>query len=74
MSADEEQKRQMWRKATQVSSVGLGLVISVLIGYFVGNWLDGLLKCRPWMTLLFLLLGIAAGFLNIFRTVKRYVA
>ncbi|MDH5509635.1 MAG: AtpZ/AtpI family protein [Nitrospinota bacterium] len=52
-----------------VTTVGLQIVISVLIGFGMGLWIDRWLGTKPWFMLLFILLGVGAGFLNVYRVV-----
>lgn len=52
------------------STVGLELGLSVLIGLFAGQWLDGYFGTEPWLLLLFLLFGMAAGFRRIYRLLR----
>lgn len=47
------------------------MVASTLIGLFMGYYLDRWLDTGPWLTLLFLGFGIAAGFRNIFILTRR---
>jgi len=47
--------------------MGLILVASILIGYFFGSWLDSKLGTSPYLMMLFTLLGIAAGFVEMVR-------
>ena len=56
--------------AMRLSSLGLTLVFSTFIGFGLGWFLDKVLKTRPLLTILFLLLGIVAGFVNVYRSVK----
>lgn len=51
--------------------VGLGfeIVVPVLVGTFLGRFLDLKLGTGPWLLLVGTLLGIAAGFLNFFWAV-----
>ena len=56
--------------AMRLSSLGLTLVFSTFIGFGLGWFLDKLLKTRPFLTILLLLLGIVAGFVNVYRSVK----
>jgi ATP synthase protein I len=56
--------------ALRLSSVGLMLVFSTFIGFGLGWLLDKVLKTRPLFTILLLLLGIVAGFINVYRAVK----
>lgn len=37
------------------------------LGYFWGRWLDGVFGTGKWLTLVFALFGVAAGFVNLFR-------
>ena len=56
--------------AMRLSSLGLTLVFSTFIGFGLGWFLDKLLNTRPFLTILLLLLGIVAGFVNVYRSVK----
>jgi ATP synthase protein I len=42
-----------------------------VIGLLVGMWLDGRLGTTPWMMLLWLCIGLAAGFRGVLRAVGR---
>lgn len=57
------------RKIAVVSSVGLALVFSTLIGLGIGLMLDKWLGTKPIFMMVFLIIGIIAGFVNLFRTV-----
>ena len=59
------------RKAGIASSIGLTMVASVLIGWYVGSWLDGKLGSSPWLMLTGTLMGIAAGFIEMANVAKR---
>jgi ATP synthase protein I len=60
-----------WKALGQLSTVGLTLVVATVIGLAGGYYLDRWLGTSPWLTLVGLLFGIVAGFVNLFRTVKR---
>ena len=47
----------------------LEIVITTVVGSAIGWQLDKWLGSKPWMLLLFMLLGLAAGFINLFRAV-----
>lgn len=53
------------------ASVGLEMGISVIIGVLIGMWLDSKLGTGPWLMLLWLAFGFAAGFRGVLRAVKR---
>ncbi len=55
------------KKLYLLSSVGIQLVVSILIGLAFGKWLDGKFDTTPALMLLFMFLGVCAGFLNVYR-------
>jgi ATP synthase protein I len=55
------------RQLGALSGVGLTLVISTVLGFGGGLVLDRWLGSAPWLMLVGLLLGIASGFVNLFR-------
>lgn len=59
------------RRIADASSLGLAFPIAIVIGYFFGRWLDGVLGTAPWMMAIFSIFGIGAGFLNAIRTAIR---
>ncbi len=60
-----------WKALGELSTVGITLVVATVIGLAGGYYLDRWLGTSPWLTLVGLLFGIAAGFVNLFRAVRR---
>ncbi len=58
----------------QAFKIAIELVVGVLFGGLVGWFLDGYLGTRPWLLVLFLVLGFAAGLTNVVRTARRMQA
>jgi ATP synthase protein I len=54
-----------------VGKIASGLVLPILVGFFLGNYLDERLGSAPWMTLILLMLGVAAGFGWLYRISAR---
>lgn len=50
--------------------VGTELLSGVLVGAAIGYLLDRFFDTRPWLMVLFLFLGGAAGIMNVYRFVK----
>ncbi len=50
--------------------IGVELVAAVVVGGVLGYLLDGWLGTRPLFMVIFLLIGMAAGFLTVYRTAK----
>jgi ATP synthase protein I len=67
----EEKDRKLFRMLGALSTVGITLVVATVIGYLIGHYLDGRYGTTPWLTLVFLLLGIAAGFKNLYDQTRR---
>jgi ATP synthase protein I len=63
----KEDTRKLLRLVGLASTVGLTLVLSTVIGLAIGIWLDRVFNTGPWLTLVFLVLGIVAGFRNFYR-------
>lgn len=47
--------------------LGVELVSALIVGVAIGYFLDRWLGTKPWLTLLFFVLGSAAGFINVYR-------
>ena len=59
-----------WKSLGEVASIGMTMVAATVIGLGAGYYGDRWLGTSPWLTLVGLLFGIAAGFVNLFRSVK----
>ena len=59
------------RTAGALSSVGLSFVLAIVLGVWAGRTLDRWLGTAPWLFLVFFFFGLAAGVLNVYRTVAR---
>jgi len=69
---DKETKRAAFRLA-YASSIGISMVISIFGALYLGIWLDRKFGTSPWLTMLLLLMGIAAGFRNIYVMIRRSI-
>ena len=52
-------------------SLSSAAVVSFVTGYLLGSYLDRKLGTSPWLVMVGVLLGTAAGFVGLFRTVSR---
>lgn len=55
-------------------SIGLHMVSGIVVGTLIGYFLDEWLETSPWLTGIFLILGIVAGFKNVYVDTKRLLA
>ena len=68
MASDGPRARSPWG----LLWVGWVLVTSIVLGYFLGRWLDEKWGTTPWMMVTCFFLGVGAGFLELFRNVARF--
>lgn len=52
-------------------TIGLHMVSGPIVGFAIGYWLDVWLDTGPWLKLIFFLVGIAAGFKNVYDDSRR---
>lgn len=69
-SAPYAHKTRGYFRTLSATSVGLEMAVSVVLPLLLGIWLDRKVGTAPWLMLLFLCFGFAAGI----RAVWRYVA
>jgi len=55
------------KQLARLSTIGISLVAATAIGLLIGYGLDRWLGTSPWLTMIFTIFGIVAGFLNLFR-------
>ncbi len=64
-------EKPFFRQLLQASTVGLNLVLSTFVGLAIGYGLDSLFHTSPWLTIIFLVIGIIAGFRELLRMAKK---
>jgi ATP synthase protein I len=67
----KRETRRTFRELAYYSSLGFSVSLAIFIGLGIGVLLDRKFDTSPWLTLIFLVLGIAAGFRNIALVIKR---
>ena len=71
------EEKSFFRQLLEASTVGLNLVISTFIGLAMGYGIDYALDrwfglhTKPWFTIIFLFVGIIAGFKDLVRMAKK---
>ena len=63
---EKKQRKELMRAISFLSQIAMTIVGSVVIGIFLGRFLDNLLGTTPWLLLVFSLLGVAAAIKAIF--------
>jgi F0F1-type ATP synthase assembly protein I len=61
-----------WKMYAEVSGAALTLFASVLIGLFVGQWLDQQFAIQGIFTVIMIFLGLLGGIIALYRVIKKY--
>jgi len=67
----DEPKKTLWKNLLEASTAPLNLVAATFVGFAIGYGLDTLFGSSPYLTIIFLILGIIAGFRELFRFAKK---
>jgi len=65
---DEAEERSLWVQIARYSQLAMVLPAATLVGWLIGVGLDRWLHTK-WLYLVGLIVGIAAGFIELIRTV-----
>ena len=71
---EEKSRYQGLRSAGLLLTIPTLLIVSPLVGFFVGSWLDGRFKTGPWLGILGLVVGFAAAGRETYLIYRRYLA
>ncbi len=63
--------KEFIKQIARMSSLGLNLIISVLIGIFIGIGIDKYSGYKYLFLIIFSILGFSAGIYEIYRAIKR---
>jgi len=68
----QRETRRYIRDLAYFGSLGFQIALPIVVCYFIGNYLDEqVFHSSPWASLVFLAVGIAAGFRNIALAIKK---
>lgn len=64
------EQKEFWLNP-MLYNVGIYLMTPILIGVFIGYSLDKILKTKPFLVIIFILLGTLSSFYNFWKIVKK---
>lgn len=67
-AASEKKSRAKGTSPVMFAGAGFELAGCILLGLFAGQWLDKKLGTAPWLLILGVFIGAAAGIFNMYRT------
>jgi len=62
----KDNKSEMIKGLSLVSQISITIIACIVIGIFLGRFLDSLFGTEPWLLIVFLFLGIGAAIKYIF--------
>lgn len=68
---DQPEQKPLFKQLLDASSIGIQLVLSTFVGFAIGYFLDKMLRTSPWLTVIFLIIGIIAGFRELLRVARK---
>jgi ATP synthase protein I len=68
---EKQPEKTLFKQLLEASSVGIHLVVSTFVGLAIGYGLDKLFGTSPYLTIIFLIFGIIAGFRELIRVAKK---
>ena len=68
---DQQDRKAFFRELGKYSALGLEMALSVVIGMAIGYYLDRWLGTGPWLTVVWIALGFAAGVRSLYRAAVR---
>ena len=54
-------------------SGGIAIALGIAVGLFLGYYLDKFFGTRPWLLLVFFILGAVSGFHSLIRGLNKYL-
>jgi len=67
----KKETKEYIKQVANASTVGLSIAFAIFIGLGIGYWLDSRLGTWPWLTMVFMVFGIIAGYRNYYRFARR---
>ena len=68
---DRQDRKACFRELAKYSALGLEMALSVVIGMGIGYYLDRWLGTEPWLLIVWIGLGFAAGVRSLYRAAVR---
>ena len=65
-----DEKDPFWMTFGIYGAIGIQLAVSVVAGWFLGNYFDGKWQTTPWLGLAGLIFGFAGGLYNLIRVLR----
>lgn len=61
------------KNLSYLTQVAFVMLTPILLGVYIGNYLDGKFETSPWLLLLCIVLGVGTAFLNLYKFIMTIV-
>ena len=68
----KDNRREVVKGLSLVSQISITIITCIVIGIFLGRFLDSIFGTEPWLLIVFLFFGIAAAIKYIFDLGKNF--
>ncbi len=66
----EQDQKKLYKDLARYSAIGLEMGFCVAIGLGIGYYLDRFFNTKPWLMVIFFLIGVVAAFRSLFKLMK----
>ncbi len=70
MTSKDNNKRTILKDLELFGSIGIELVLFVILGVLLGNWIDKRINTSPFLLILGAVCGAFIGFYNFYKMIK----
>jgi predicted F0F1-ATPase subunit len=70
MNSKEQNKKRLWIKDVNLTSLGWELALPIFLGAFLGYQIDRHFNLKYTFTLILLIFGIFAGYYNLYKIIE----
>ena len=63
----DNDNRGTFKNISLISQIGISMITPILLGVFIGGWIDKWAGTNGVFMLIFILIGAGGGFLNLFK-------
>lgn len=67
----KKNQKNVYQNLALITQIGLSIITPILLGVYLGGFIDKKLGTQMVFTLIFVILGAGAGFLNLFKLVDK---
>lgn len=65
-------KKDVIRAWSLLIQLGISMIIPIIFCLFIGRWIDGFFGTKPVFMIIFIIMGVAAGFRSVYMLTKEF--